>query len=355
MRIPIDELRFLEREKGIALETVIGALETALAAAYKRQPNAPDEARVVVDRGSGEITVWAQELDEDGQVVREWEDTPSDFGRVAAVTAKQVITQRLREAERDLTYGEYEGRVGDVVTGIVQQRDPRHVTVDLGRVEADLPHAEQVPSEHYQHNDRIKVYIVDVTRSARGLRVVASRTHPNLVRRLFEMEVPELDEGIVEITNVAREPGHRTKIAVRSNDPAVDPKGACVGARGSRVRMVVNELRGEKIDIVLHADDPAEFVAEALSPAKVQRVMIDEAERTAHVTVPDYQLSLAIGKEGQNARLAARLTGWRIDIRSDRADDQPRRGDRVYEPGAGRGARSGGSGRPGRQSALREA
>ena len=342
MKIPIDELRYLEREKGIAFETVLSALENALAAAYKRQPNAPDEARVEVDRDTGDILVFAQELDEDGEVVREWEDTPSDFGRVAAVTAKQVITQRLREAERDLTYGEYEGRVGDVVTGIVQQRDPRHVTVDIGRVEAELPPGEQVPTEHYQHNDRIKVYVVDVARSARGLRVVVSRTHPNLIRRLFELEVPEIADGVVEITNVAREPGHRSKIAVRSNDAGVEPKGACVGPRGSRVRMVVNELRGEKIDIVLYSDDPAQFVAEALSPAKVKSVQIDEAERTAHVVVPDYQLSLAIGKEGQNARLAARLTGWRIDISSE-SQAAERRSDRVYEPAspAGRGSRAG--------------
>jgi N utilization substance protein A len=339
--IPVEELRFLEREKGISLETLFTSLETALARAYKQEPNAAEEARVEIDRGSGQITVYAQELDEEGNVLREWDDTPSNFGRVAAGTAKQVITQRLREAERDLTFGEYEGRVGDIVTGIVQQRDPRHITVDLGRVEADLPHAEQVPTEHYQHNDRIKVYVVDVSRSARGPRVVVSRTHPNLIKRLFELEVPEINDGIVEITSVAREPGHRTKIAVRSNDPAVDPKGACVGSRGSRVRMVVNELRGEKIDIVLFSDDPAEFVAEALSPAKVQQVTVEEAERTAHVVVPSYQLSLAIGKEGQNARLAARLTGWRIDIRSDAAapsgGSAPPRGTdaRVYEPGAG--------------------
>jgi transcription termination/antitermination protein NusA len=258
------------------------------------------------------------------------------------VTAKQVIVQRLREAERDVTFGEYEGRKGDIVTGIVQQRDPRHVTVDLGKVEAELPHAEQVPSEHYQHNDRIKVYVTEVSRSPRGLRVVVSRTHPDLIRRLFELEVPEIAEGIVEITNVAREPGHRTKIAVRSSDPGVDPKGACVGPRGMRVRSVVNELRGEKIDIVLYSDDPAQFVAEALSPAKVKSVQIDEAERTAHVVVPDYQLSLAIGKEGQNARLAARLTGWRIDISSE-SQAAERRSDRVYEPAspAGRGSRAG--------------
>jgi N utilization substance protein A len=307
---------------------------------------------VVVDRVSGEVTVYAQELDENEQVVREWEDTPSDFGRIAAVTAKQVIVQRLREAERDVTFGEFEGRKGEIVTGIVQQRDPRHVTVDFGKVEAELPHAEQVPSEHYQHNDRIKVYVTEVSRSPRGLRVVVSRTHPDLIRRLFELEVPEIAEDIVEITNVAREPGHRTKIAVRSNDPGVDPKGACVGPRGMRVRSVVNELRGEKIDIVLYSDDPAQFVAEALSPAKVKSVHIDQEERTAHVIVPDYQLSLAIGKEGQNARLAARLTGWRIDISSE-SQAAERRSDRVYEPAgpAGRGGRAstqpGGTGGPG--------
>ncbi len=345
MNIPIEELRFLEREKGISLETVITALESALAAAYKRRQNAPDDARVVVDRDTGEVTVYAQELDENEQVLREWEDTPSDFGRIAAVTAKQVIVQRLREAERDVTFGEYEGRKGDIVTGIVQQRDPRHIAVDLGKVEAELPHAEQVPSEHYQHNDRIKVYVTEVSRSPRGLRVVVSRTHPDLIRRLFELEVPEIAEGIVEITNVAREPGHRTKIAVRSNDPGVDPKGACVGPRGMRVRSVVNELRGEKIDIVLYSDDPAQFVAEALSPAKVKSVRIDEAERTAHVIVPDYQLSLAIGKEGQNARLANRLTGWRIDISSE-SQAAERRSEQVYEPAspAGRSGRTGPSG-----------
>ena len=335
----MDELRYLEREKGVALETVISALESALAAAYKRRPNAPDDARVVVDRDTGEVTVYAQQLDENEQVVQEWEDTPSDFGRIAAVTAKQVIVQRLREAERDVTFGEYEGRKGDIVTGIIQQRDPRHITVDLGKVEAELPQSERVPSEHYQHNDRLKVYVTEVSRSARGLRVVVSRTHPDLIRRLFELEVPEIAEGIVEITNVAREPGHRTKIAVRSNEPGVDPKGACVGTRGMRVRSVVNELRGEKIDIVLYSDDPAKFVAEALSPAKVKSVHIDEAEKTAHVIVPDYQLSLAIGKEGQNARLANRLTGWRIDIRSESQVAERRAGsEEGHEPPSAAGA-----------------
>jgi transcription termination factor NusA len=355
----IQALRFIEREKGVPFDTLLGDLEEALAVAYKRKIQDADEARVEIDPETGEMVFWRIQIDPETGETTERDDTPSDFGRVAASTVKQVIVQRMREAERDRTFGEYEGRVGDIVTGIVQQHD-RHITVDLGNIEAELPYAEQVPSEHYQHNDRIKVYVVDVarySRSDRGPRVVVSRTHPNLIKRLFELEVPEIADGIVEITNVAREPGHRTKIAVRSNDPGVDPKGACVGPRGSRVRMVVNELRGEKIDIVLHADDPAQFVAEALSPAKVQRVTIDEAEKTAHVTVPDYQLSLAIGKEGQNARLAARLTGWRIDIASDRAGGEPKKGDRVYEPGAGRGdRRGGGAARPGRHpSNVREA
>lgn len=334
MKIPIEELRELEREKGIALETVISALENALAAAYKRQPHAPDDARVTIDRVSGDVTVFAQEVDDHERVIREWEDTPSDFGRIAAVTARQVILQRLRDAERDVTYGEYEGRVGDILSGVVQQRDPRHLSVDLGKVEADFPLTEQVPSERYQHNDRLKVYVVEAGRSPRGRRVVVSRTHPNLVRRLFELEVPEIAEGIVEILGVAREPGHRTKISVASRDASVDPVGACVGARGSRVRMVVNELHGEKIDIVAYSEDPATLVAAGLSPAKVREVEIDPETRTAHVVVPDYQLSLAIGKEGQNARLAARLTGWRIDIRSDAAPaGTERRSDRAFEPG----------------------
>jgi N utilization substance protein A len=325
VNIPIEDLRFLEREKGISLETVITALESALAAAYKRRPNAPDDARVVVDRDSGEVSVYAQELDENEQVIREWEDTPSDFGRIAAVTAKQVIVQRLREAERDVTFGEYEGRKGDIVTGIVQQRDPRHVSVDLGKVEAELPHAEQVPSEHYQHNDRIKVYVTEVSRSPRGLRVVVSRTHPDLIRRLFELEVPEIAEGIVEIKAVAREPGHRSKIAVLSHEPGVDPVGACVGPKGSRVRLVVSELRGERSEVVRGVDDIGKFVANALAPAKVNRVYVDPATSTAQVVVPDYQLSLAIGKEGQNARLAAKLTGCRIDIKSEsQASDEER-------------------------------
>jgi N utilization substance protein A len=322
--IDLDALRLVEREKGISFESVVTALEQALAAAYKRSPDAAaEEARVEIDRGSGEICVYAQEVEEDGdtgelRVVREWEDTPPSFGRIAAQTAKQVILQRIREAEREITYGEYSGREGDIITAIVQQTDPRYVLLDLGRgVEALLPQAEQVPGERYDHGSRVKAYIVEVRKSPRGPQIVCSRTHPNLIKRLFELEVPEIMDGIVEIKHVAREPGHRSKIAVVSKDPNVDPVGACVGPKGSRVRMVVNELRGEKVDIVPWAPAPGKFVANALSPAKVKEVRIDPETETAEVIVPDFQLSLAIGKEGQNARLAARLTGWRIDIKSE--------------------------------------
>jgi transcription termination/antitermination protein NusA len=322
--IDMDALRLVEREKGIAFESVVVALEQALAAAYKRSPQAAaPEARVEIDRATGLVTVFAQEveeIDETGEfrVVREWEDTPPDFGRIAAQTAKQVILQRIREAEREVTYGEYSGREGDIVTAIVQQADPRYVLLDLGKgVEALLPQAEQVPGERYDHGSRVKAYIVEVRRSPKGPQIVCSRTHPNLIRRLFELEVPEIMEGVVEIKQVAREPGHRSKIAVASNDKNVDPTGACVGPRGSRVRMVVNELRGEKVDIITWSPDVGEFVANALSPAKVKEVRIDPDTQTAEVIVPDFQLSLAIGKEGQNARLAARLTGWRIDIKSE--------------------------------------
>ena len=261
--------------------------------------------------------MYGQELDEDGNVVREWDDTPKDFGRIAAQTAKQVIFQRIREAERDLKYEEYAGREGDIVTGIIQQSDNRYTLLDLGKVEALLPQAEQVPFEHYEHNARLKAYIVEVRKTSKGPQIVVSRTHPGLIKRLFELEVPEIANGIVEIKAAAREPGHRTKIAVWSNDPNVDPVGACVGARGARVRMVTTELRGEKVDIVPYSEEPREFVMRALQPAKVKEVILDEESGTATVIVNDYQLSLAIGKEGQNARLAARLTGWRIDIKSE--------------------------------------
>jgi N utilization substance protein A len=313
----LDALGQIARDKGISVETLLDALANALVAAYKRMPGAAEEAVVTVDPESGEIRVYGQELDEDGNVIREWDDTPDDFGRIAAQTAKQVILQRIREAERDLKYEEYAGREGDIVTGIVQQTDNRYTLLDLGKVEALLPQAEQVPYERYEHGARLKAYIVEVRKTTKGPQIVVSRSHPGLVKRLFELEVPEISSGVVEIRAAAREPGHRTKIAVWSNDPNVDPVGACVGARGSRVRMVTNELRGERIDVVPFADDPVEFIQAALQPARVREVRLDDDTGIATVVVSDYQLSLAIGKEGQNARLAARLTGWRIDIKSE--------------------------------------
>jgi N utilization substance protein A len=322
----IQALKELEREKGIAFETILHGLEEALGSAYKSSMRGPDEeeddtrgVRVSLDADSGEMEVFLQHLDEEGTVQSEEPVVVSDDfkGRIAAQTAKQVILQKLRDAEREMTYEEFAGREGDVVTGIVQQDSHRYTLLDLGKVEALLPVQEQVPSEPYRHGERLKAYIVEVRKTSKGPQIIVSRTHPNLLRKLFEMEVPEIAEGIVEIMSVAREPGHRSKIAVSSNEPGVDPVGACVGAKGSRVRMVVNELKGEKIDVVEWSQDPARFVANALQPAKVSRVRIDPDSQTALVVVPDYQLSLAIGKEGQNARLAARLTGWRIDIKSE--------------------------------------
>ena len=313
----MEALDTIEREKGISVEIMLEALANALVTAYKRMPDAAEEALVEIDIETGQINVIAQELDEDGHVVKEWDDTPEDFGRIAAQTAKQVILQRIREAEREMKYEEYAGREGDIVTGIIQQTDQRYTLLDLGRVEALLPQAEQVPYERPEANTRVKAYIVEVRKTAKGPQIVVSRTHPGLIKRLFELEVPEIADGVVEIKACAREPGARTKIAVWSNDSNVDPVGACVGARGARVRMVVNELRGEKIDIVPFSEDSADFVAKALSPAKVKEVRIDEDYGTAEVIVPDYQLSLAIGKEGQNARLAARLTGWQVNIKSE--------------------------------------
>ena len=324
MNIPMESLRELERERGISFETVVEAIEKALASAYLRVINADEtrDARAVIDRDSGEVTVYAQEVEIDDEteektVLKEWEDTPPDFGRIAAQTAKQVILQRLRDAERDLTFGEYSGREGDIVTGIVQQQDHRYTILDLGKTEALMPPSEQIPHERYEHGARLKAYIVEVRKSARGPQIIVSRTHPGLIKRLFELEVPEILDGIVEIKSVAREPGHRSKIAVASSDRNVDPVGACVGSKGSRVRMVMNELRGEKIDIIKWTEKVEEFVANALSPAKVKEVIVQPDGDTALVIVPDYQLSLAIGKEGQNARLAARLTGLRVDIKSE--------------------------------------
>ncbi|MGH8883626.1 MAG: transcription termination factor NusA [Egibacteraceae bacterium] len=317
MRVEIDALRTIEREKGISFEVVIDALEGALASAYKRSQSQAEEARVVIDRYSGDVTVYAQELDDDGNVVAEWIDTPHDFGRIVAQTAKQVLMQRLREAERELTYGEYSGKEGDLVTGTLQIHDRGLVVLDLGNAEAILPYAEQVPTERYDHSTRLRAYIVEVRRSAKGPQIICSRSHPNLVRELFRLEVPEIADGTVVIRAIAREAGYRTKIAVESRDPTVDPVGACVGTHGSRVRAIVEELNEEKIDIVTWSEQPAQLVANALSPAKVAEVHLYEDDATATVVVPDYQLSLAIGREGQNARLAARLTGWRIDIKSE--------------------------------------
>ena len=314
-----DALEQLARDKGISIDVLLEALANALVAAYKRRPDAAEEATVEIDPDTMHIRVIGQELDDDGLVVREWDATPEDFdwGRVGAQTFKQVMQQGIREAERNLKYEEYAGREGDIVTGIIQQSDNRYTLLDLGRVEALMPQAEQVPHERYDHGSRLKAYIVEVRKTAKGPQIVVSRTHPGLIKRLFELEVPEISTGIVEIKAAAREPGHRTKIAVWSNDVNVDPVGACVGARGARVRMVTNELRGEKVDIVPFSEDPAEFVMRALQPAKVKEVLLDEDNGTATVIVHDFQLSLAIGKEGQNARLAARLTGWRIDIKSE--------------------------------------
>jgi N utilization substance protein A len=323
MDIDLSVLRSLESEKDISMDLAIKAIEDALLVAYHRSGGAAATARVQVDRGSGHVTVWAAETGENGEVLREYDDTPAGFGRIAATTARQVILQRLRDAEDELTFGEYAGREGDIVAGIIQQgKDPRAVLVDLGKVEAILPPSEQVPGERYVHGERLRCYVVHVRKGYRGPSITLSRTHPNLVKKLFSLEVPEIAGGAVEIVAIAREAGHRTKIAVVSHQPGVNAKGACIGPMGSRVRNVMAELHGEKIDIVDYSADSAEFVANALSPARVTRVIVVDAQaKIAQVIVPDYQLSLAIGKEGQNARLAHRLTGWKIDIRPDTAPD----------------------------------
>ncbi|BCJ57868.1 transcription termination factor NusA [Micromonospora endophytica] len=347
MNIDLAALRALEREREIPFDTILAAIETALLTAYRHTEGAQPHARVEIDRKSGVALVYAQEIGPEGAVEREWDDTPHDFGRIAAMTAKQVILQRLREATDEVHFGEYVGRDGDLVTGVVQAHEARAekgiVTVDLGKLEGVLPQSEQVPGEHPRHGERIRCVVVHVAKGMRGPQITLSRTHPNLVKKLFALEVPEIADGTVEISAIAREAGHRTKIAVRSTTPGVNAKGACIGPMGQRVRAVMSELHGEKIDIIDWSDDPATFVGNALSPAKALRVeVVDLAARAARVTVPDFQLSLAIGREGQNARLAARLTGWRIDIRSDaeQAGSAVRPGaDQVREPG---GAVSGG-------------
>lgn len=313
----IEALENLGREKGVSIDVLLDALANALHTAYKRMPGSAEEAVVEIDKVSGEIRVIAQDLDDEGNVTREWDDTPAGFGRVAAQQAKQVIFQSIQDFVRDQSYKSYAGREGDIVTGIIQQSDNRYTLLDLGNIEALLPKAEQVQHERYDHGSRLKAYIVEVRKTAKGPQIVVSRTHPGLLKRLFELEVPEITSGIVEIKAIAREPGYRTKMAVWSNDPNVDPAGACIGARGARVRMVSNELHGEKIDIVYFRDDPVDYVREAMAPAKPKEVILDEETGTATVIVNDFSLSSAIGKEGQNARLAARLTGWRIDIKSE--------------------------------------
>ena len=335
----VGALNELERERGISKEILLEAIEAAIVSAYKRNDQAAQNVRVDVSEKSGQIRVYAQKqvvdevvdganeisleaaraLDPNYDVgdVVEIEVTPKDFGRIAAQTAKQVVIQRIREAERALIFEEYSNREGDVVTGIVQRSDYRNVLVDLGKVEAILPPSEQMPKESYTHGTRLKVYISEVRQTTKGPQVIVSRSHPGLLKRLFELEVPEIHDGVVEIRAVAREAGNRSKIAVSSRDPNVDPVGACVGPRGMRVQTVVQELKGEKIDIVEYSADAQRFVANALSPSRVVRVYTNEAEKTARAVVPDHQLSLAIGREGQNARLAARLTGWKIDIKSE--------------------------------------
>jgi transcription termination/antitermination protein NusA len=326
--IDMAALRGLVREKEVSFDLLVHAIEQALLVAYQRTEGHAPRARVELDRNTGHVTVWAREDAPEGgdpSEAREYDDTPTGFGRIAATTAKQVILQRLREAEDEQTLGEFSGKEGDIVSGVIQQgRNPADVLVDLGKIEALLPPHEQVPGERYEHGSRIRCYVVAVRKGPKGPQIALSRTHPGLVKKLFALEAPEVADGSVEIVAVAREAGHRTKIAVRSTRSGLNAKGACIGPMGSRVRAVMSELHGEKIDIVDWEEDPARYVASALSPARVSSVkVVDPEARAARVVVPDYQLSLAIGKEGQNARLAARLTGWRIDIRSDAAPDQP--------------------------------
>ncbi len=330
MDIDMTALRMLEREREIPMDVIVQAIEQALLSAYQKIEGHYRDARVELDRKGGRVTVWAREeapVLEDGtrgEPGPEFDDTPEGFGRVAAATARQVITQRMRELEDDAVLGDFRAREGDIASGIIQQSsDPRFVLVDFGTVEGELPTAEQVPGETYEHGQRIRCYVVSAKRGYRGPQITLSRTHPNLVRRLFALEVPEIADGSVEIAAVAREAGHRTKIAVHATVPGVNAKGACIGPMGQRVRAVMAELQGEKIDIVDYSDDPEEFVASALSPAKVQSArIVDQRTRQVRVVVPDYQLSLAIGREGQNARLAHRLTGWKIDIRADTEEQE---------------------------------
>ncbi len=348
MNIDMGALHAIEVDRGISVDELLDTICSALLTAYRHTEGHQPDARIEIDRKSGSVRVIAREADDEGNLISEWDDTPEGFGRVAATTARQVMLQRFRDAENERVYGEFSAREGDIVAGMVQ-RDARenargNVVVRLGSEtkgsDGMIRPAEQVPGESYEHGQRLRCYVVGVTRGTREPRIELSRTHPNLVRKLFSLEVPEIAEGSVEIVAVAREAGHRSKIAVRSKVSGLNAKGACIGPMGQRVRNVMSELSGEKIDIIDFDEEPARFVANALSPAKVMSVtVIDAATRAARVVVPDFQLSLAIGKEGQNARLAARLTGWRIDIRSDAAgsDAGPSAG-ADSSPPAGEGA-----------------
>ena len=319
MDIDMAALLMVEAEKGVSLDTLMAAIEDALLKAYHNAPGALEDARVEVDRKNGHVMVMAAEIDEDGNKIGEFDDTPSGFGRIATTTARSIIMQRLRDAEDEQVLGSFRDKKGEVVSGIIQQsRDKDVVVVKVGEFEAVLPKAEQVPGEQYRHGQWIRAVVVKTMMGEKGARIEVSRRHPDLVRGLFSREVPEITSGDVVIESVAREAGYRTKIAVRSTRPNINAKGACIGPMGRRVRAVMNELNHEKIDIVDYSEDVATFVANALSPAHVTSVTVEPAEHVlAHVVVPDFQLSLAIGKEGQNARLAARLTGAKIDIRSD--------------------------------------
>jgi len=314
-----EAIRMLAGDRGISVDSLLQVLVEALATAYKKRPGAAEEVIVGVNPENMDITFTAYDVDDDGNWINERDDTPKrdELGRIAAQTFRQVMSQRIREVERDRKFEEYANREGDIVSGIVQKTDTKYTLLDLGRVEALLPQAEQVQGETREPNARLKAYIVEVRKTPKGPQIVVSRTHPGLIKRLFELEVPEIADGVVEIKACAREPGHRTKIAVWSNDHNVDPVGACVGARGGRVRMVVTELRGEKVDIIPFSDDLPDFIAKAMSPAKVTEVRLSEDRTQADVIVPDFQLSLAIGKMGVNANLAARLTGVRLDVKSE--------------------------------------
>lgn len=325
MKIDMAVLRDLEREREIPLDVLVPSLEAGLLQAYQHEAGGRRNARVELDRKTGQVVVWAREdapVLEDGtrgEAGPEFDDTPEDFGRIGAFTVRQVIRQRLRDIEDEAVLGDFKGKEGDIGAGVIQQsNDPHAIHVDLGTIEGLLGTSEQVPLEKYAHGDRIRCYVIHVKRGMKGPVIGLSRTHPNLVRKLFALEVPEVADGTVKIESIAREAGHRSKVAVRGTQSGVNAKGACIGPMGGRVRAVMNELQGEKIDIVDYDEDPQRFVAAALSPAKVTSVtVVDAKTRSARVTVPSHQLSLAIGKEGQNARLAARLTGWRIDIQPD--------------------------------------